>query len=143
MSSNEKHRGSSAPATRTTFHTLEILLIQLNDLDLQGRSLPGLDDLAHVPAWEPYNLHDLEQVSSLDLVLLYRSCTTSHSGRSWFPVDDLEMIYLICSTCGISTNENNPSTRTDKYHIFCLLRLLRTMIAERSKRCFLSVIDDD
>ena len=32
-----------------------------DDLDLQGKAdrFPDLYDLAHVTAWEPYNLHDL------------------------------------------------------------------------------------
>ena len=29
----------------------------------KGRPIPDLEDLAHVVGWEPYNLHDLVQVS--------------------------------------------------------------------------------
>ena len=43
-------------------------LFPLDDLDLQGRSIPDLYDLydlydlAHVAGWEPHNLHDLGYV---------------------------------------------------------------------------------
>ena len=40
-----------------------------------------LYDLAHVAGWEPYNLPDLGQDSWVGSVI-YRSCVTSHSGRS-------------------------------------------------------------
>ena len=61
----------------------------------QGRCIPDLYDLydlydlAHVAGLEPYNLHDLAQVSWVGYVL-HRSCTTSHNGRlgsTWSIID--------------------------------------------------------
>ena len=46
----------------------------------QGRCIPDLYDLAHVVAWEPYNLQDLPRVSLVGSVA-YRYCTASHNGR--------------------------------------------------------------
>ena len=59
---------------------------------MQGRYIPvlydlydlyalyDLYDLDHTAGWEPYNLHDLGQVSWIRSEL-YRSWTTSHAGR--------------------------------------------------------------
>ena len=53
----------------------------------QGRYIPDvydlydLYDLAHAAGWEPYSLHYLARVSWVGSVL-YRSCTTSHSGKA-------------------------------------------------------------
>ena len=41
----------------------------------QGRYIPDLYHLAHAAGWEPYNLHDLGQVSWVGSVL-DRSCNT-------------------------------------------------------------------
>ena len=44
---------------------------------------------AHVTAQEPYNLHDVGQISWVGSVL-YKSCTTSHKCRLVSTVDDLD-----------------------------------------------------
>ena len=63
---------------------LKELLICMIWLMLPGgsrtSSTPDLYDLAHVAGWEQYIPHDLGHASWVGLVL-YRACTTSHSGR--------------------------------------------------------------
>ena len=43
--------------------------------------------VAHVTRWEPYDIHDLVQISSVGSVIYsldgYRSSATYHYGRSW------------------------------------------------------------
>ena len=61
-------------------------LFPLDDLDLQGRSIPDLYDLydlydlAHVAGWEPHNLHDLG-LFSLGLICTIRILRSTSNGR--------------------------------------------------------------
>ena len=68
---------------------------------MQGRFIPDLYDLydlydlhdlydlAPVGGWKPYKPHDLAHISCVGSVL-YRSCTTSHSGRLGHGLDDVD-----------------------------------------------------
>ena len=53
-----------------------LYVFSIHDVDVQGRYMHDVYDLAHVAGWEPYNLHDLGHVSRVGPVL-YRSCATS------------------------------------------------------------------
>ena len=59
--------------------TLDVLNISLQ-IDPDLYDLCDLYDLAHVVAWEQYNLLDLGQISWVGSVLS-RSCTTYRNGR--------------------------------------------------------------
>ena len=57
-----------------------LYVFSIHDVDVQGRYMHDVYDLAHVAGWEPYNLHDLGHVSWVGRGR-HRSCTASHYGR--------------------------------------------------------------
>ena len=102
--------GSNMSITRTDDRFL------IHGLDLPGRvgifpilyDLPCVIYVAHVAGWKQYDLHDLAHSISWVGSVLYRSCTTSHSGRwgtrssrssrSW------SVLYRCCAHCPSTIN---------------------------------------
>ena len=86
-------------------------LFPLHNLDLSGQLYSWcVWSIAHVAAWEPYNLHDLGQVS-WDGSVLYRSCTASRNGRLG---SRSSRSWSICPTYQLllTTPQNTPHSKT-------------------------------